>query len=267
MLFGLVFTAGGLVYTAKTWETGQETLRTTQQQQITDRYTKAVEQIGSDKSVEVRIGGLYALERIAKDSPSDAETIRHVIVAFILERDRPATSKGDDRWKPEADVGTALRVLGTFPRISVTEIPPLIAAHFEFADWQYVYLTGADLSGANLNGADLAVANLNGANLFGADLTVADLSGADLSGADLRYAYLNYADLNDALLNGANLTNAKLGSADLRGADLRGADLRGAKLDGSDSVADLRGADLRNVRGMTPEEIRKVAKIDKTTKF
>ncbi|MBF8193239.1 hypothetical protein ITP53_47740 [Nonomuraea sp. K274] len=95
VLLGLIFTAGGLIYTALTWETGQETLRTTQQQQITDRYTKAVEQIGSDKSVEVRIGGLYALERIAKDSPPDAETIRQVVVAFILERDRPITNKGE----------------------------------------------------------------------------------------------------------------------------------------------------------------------------
>jgi len=37
----------------------------TEQGQITDRYTKAVEQLGSDK-LDVRIGGIYALERIAR---------------------------------------------------------------------------------------------------------------------------------------------------------------------------------------------------------
>jgi hypothetical protein len=40
------------------------TYRLTQQGQITDRYTKAIEQLGSDK-LDVRLGGIYALERIA----------------------------------------------------------------------------------------------------------------------------------------------------------------------------------------------------------
>ena len=34
---------------------------------MTDRYTKAIEQLGSDK-LDVRIGGIYALERVARDS-------------------------------------------------------------------------------------------------------------------------------------------------------------------------------------------------------
>src|SRR4029453_11591667 len=34
---------------------------------ITDRYTKAIEQLGRDK-LDVRLGGIYALERIATDS-------------------------------------------------------------------------------------------------------------------------------------------------------------------------------------------------------
>ncbi|MGH3218423.1 MAG: hypothetical protein ACRDPY_06785 [Streptosporangiaceae bacterium] len=34
---------------------------------MTDRYTKAIEQLGHDK-LDVRIGGIYALERIARDS-------------------------------------------------------------------------------------------------------------------------------------------------------------------------------------------------------
>ena len=37
---------------------------------MTDRYTKAIEQLGSDK-LDVRIGGIYALERIALDSDKD----------------------------------------------------------------------------------------------------------------------------------------------------------------------------------------------------
>jgi hypothetical protein len=42
-------------------------LRVTREGQITDRYTKAVEQLGSEH-LDVRLGGIYALERIARDS-------------------------------------------------------------------------------------------------------------------------------------------------------------------------------------------------------
>jgi hypothetical protein len=50
------------------------TYRLTQQGQITDRYTKAIEQLGSDK-LDVRLGGIYALERIAADSQRDHPTL------------------------------------------------------------------------------------------------------------------------------------------------------------------------------------------------
>ena len=49
---------------------------------MTDRYTKAIEQLGSDK-LDVRIGGIYALERIARDSPRDHPTAMEVLAAFI----------------------------------------------------------------------------------------------------------------------------------------------------------------------------------------
>ena len=51
---------------ADQWQ--RRTYELTEQGQVTDRYTKAIEQLGSDK-LDVTIGGIYALERIARDSP------------------------------------------------------------------------------------------------------------------------------------------------------------------------------------------------------
>ncbi|NEQ69782.1 MAG: hypothetical protein F6K21_30680 [Symploca sp. SIO2D2] len=45
-----------------------------EQGQITERFTKAIEQLGSD-NISIRLGGIYALERIAKDSERDYWTI------------------------------------------------------------------------------------------------------------------------------------------------------------------------------------------------
>jgi hypothetical protein len=48
----------------------RRTLELTEQGQVADRYTRAIDQIGSEQ-VSVRVGGIYALERIARDSERD----------------------------------------------------------------------------------------------------------------------------------------------------------------------------------------------------
>ncbi|GAA4611895.1 hypothetical protein GCM10023195_50640 [Actinoallomurus liliacearum] len=73
----VVFTATGLIYTARTFHA-------TEQGQITDRYTKAIEQLGSDK-LDVRLGGIYALERLVRDSARDNHTVYDVLAAFLRE--------------------------------------------------------------------------------------------------------------------------------------------------------------------------------------
>jgi len=52
--------------------------------QITSRFTQSVAQLGSD-NIALRLGGIYALEAIAKDSPPDQVTVNEVLTAFIRE--------------------------------------------------------------------------------------------------------------------------------------------------------------------------------------
>ncbi|WP_297551329.1 pentapeptide repeat-containing protein [Amycolatopsis sp.] len=49
---------------------------------ITELYLKAVEQLGSDKA-PVRLGGLYALERVAQDNRTQRQTIVNVWCAYL----------------------------------------------------------------------------------------------------------------------------------------------------------------------------------------
>jgi Pentapeptide repeats (8 copies) len=191
-----LFAAGALVFTARNFTLSREG-------QVTDRYTKAIEQLGSDK-LDVRIGGIYALERIARDSARDHPTVMEVLTAFIREHsheqwppsDHPA-SRGQQR-STRPDIQAGLTVVGR--RDLDRDIRPI------------------NLAGANLTGADLAGAYLADADLIGADLTDADLTDADLAGADLEEA---------------NLTSAHLTGADLAGADLEEATLTGTHLHGA----------------------------------
>ena len=79
----LLTLAAGVFVAATLWFTAQN-YRLARQGQVTDRYTKAVEQIGSDK-LDVRIGGIYALERIARDSARDHPPVMAVLTAFVRE--------------------------------------------------------------------------------------------------------------------------------------------------------------------------------------
>lgn len=59
---------------------------------ITELYGRAVDQLGSDKAA-VRLGGLYALERVAQDNPDQRRTILDVICAYLRMRYQPSGSE------------------------------------------------------------------------------------------------------------------------------------------------------------------------------
>jgi hypothetical protein len=162
----------------------RRTYRLTQESQITDRYTKAIEQLGSDKP-DVRLGGIYALERIAKDSPPDGATIAEVLAAFIRGRapwpptrsDQPSEDKPIQEIRflryRAPDVQAAITVVGRQP--SMTGSEPL---NLSDTDLRRADLSDADLQGARLLGARLQGANLRAAQLHGVNPDHAQLQGA-----------------------------------------------------------------------------------------
>lgn len=54
----------------------------TRERRITDLYSKAVEQLGSDKA-PVRLGGLYALERLGQGNADHLQTIINIFCAYL----------------------------------------------------------------------------------------------------------------------------------------------------------------------------------------
>ncbi|MBB5803124.1 hypothetical protein F4560_002892 [Saccharothrix ecbatanensis] len=64
---------GGLIFTALSLRATREQIKVAEQGQISDRYAKPVELLGTPgpEHFQVRLGGIYALERLAADSPRD----------------------------------------------------------------------------------------------------------------------------------------------------------------------------------------------------
>ena len=226
--------------------------------QVTDRYTKAIEQLSSGE-LDVRIGGIYALEGVARDSARDHPMVMEVLTAFVREHSREQWPPPDSprttwiTWRGRFRTGS--RPQERFTRPDVQAAVTVLGRRDARRDIQRIHLNGADLSGANLSDANLGGADLTEATLRDADLGGADLTGATLRDTDLTRADLTEATLRSADLGGADLTEATLRSTVLRSADLQAttliratltrADLTRAFLGGADlTEATLAGADL-----------------------
>ena len=232
-----LFAAGALVFTARNFTLSREG-------QVTDRYSKAIEQLGSDK-LDVRIGGIYALERIARDSKRDHPTVMEVLTAFIRDHSHEQWPPPDPSrmawitWRGRSRAGGREQAQSS-PRPDIQAAVTVVGRRNAKRDIDNIALGGARLRDADLAGARLRGADLAGADLTGAILTRADLTGADLASAHLDGVNLDYAHLRDAFFEGATLTGAHLWGADLTRAYLASNTQSGGDL----PAADLTGADL-----------------------
>jgi hypothetical protein len=71
------------------------------QRRITESFSKAIDQLASDK-LEVRLGGIYLLERISQESPDDYWTVMETLTAFVRERTRRTEAELPKRVKERA---------------------------------------------------------------------------------------------------------------------------------------------------------------------
>jgi uncharacterized protein YjbI with pentapeptide repeats len=249
-LAGLAVLLGAAV-AYRQFKTGREQLRVGQEGQITERFTRAIDQLGRSE-IDVRRGGIYALGRLANDSPpGDRATITDILTAFVREHAPwPPRLPGQYvahapiQQVPElrvraADVQAAMTVLterqpaADEPRRLELRAVDLRKVSLAYANLQGAHLDGANLQQALLEHADLQGAKLIGANLQGAQLIRANLHGSHLYDADLQWATLMRANLQLAFLNGASLQGAVLDDADLQHATLDLAKLQGARFAGA----------------------------------
>ena len=208
--FGLVIAAGIALWFAKQRiVVSDRQAETAQRGLLNERYQKGAEMLGSEV-LSVRLGGIYALARLAREHPGDYHTqIMSLLCAFAR---NPTVVEERDTSELREDVQAVM-----------TAVRERSEAQIEIEkEGEYrLNLFGANLNGAILSRAKLTRANLNGAILNGAILSRAILSGAELEDAHLEDAYLILAELNWAKLMKAHLNCTHLDAANLSHADLR----------------------------------------------
>ena len=233
-------------------EASQEQHRLDRQQQeieregqITERFVQAIDQLGGDK-VDVRLGGIYTLERIARDSPADRAAIGEILTAYI----RVHAPRPPDQLVEVEDGGrdsyVSLRFSDEARRVAREELADLPKLRLRAVDVQAA-ITVLGRRNRDDNAEESLV--LAGVDLRRVDLRDLNFARADMYGVNLQKAWMDRVNLQGTTLRWADMQWTYPRWANLRGADLRSADFYGAKLDG----ADLRGA-RANSSTRWPEE-------------
>jgi S-DNA-T family DNA segregation ATPase FtsK/SpoIIIE len=122
------------------------------ERRVTELYTKAVDQLGADKA-PVRLGGLYALERLAQDNLEHRQTVVNVLCAYLrMPYQIPGVAPTDDddqrRHDEHRERTQEREVRLAAQRILADHLTPEDVDRF----WDGISL---DLTGANLIDFDL----------------------------------------------------------------------------------------------------------------
>lgn len=244
LLLGLYFTWGNLI--------------TAREGQITERFTRAVDQLGSEK-LEIRLGGIYALERIANESDKDYWPIMEILTTYV--RENSAAEHGKLKAENNNTQDETLNTAEDLPVSSHIQAILTVIKRRKYSfndgepyglDLQKTYLHKANLIKAHLEEANLTFANLSSAKLTGARLEGAKLQATRFNAADLRGAYLMKIDtgvftsFKGARLEGAHFEETDLEGALFEHANLKGAYFKGATLERDNLIkANYQGAHFR----------------------
>lgn len=256
---GLILTLALTAYQVnETRRSSDENLRVTEQGQVTERFSRAVEQLGAtaangEPALDIRIGGLFSLLRIGLDSERDTLPALLVASQYVVNNQQPpraAPARGEPcvtpRPEPRADINAALRYV----------LPQLTDAIRKRPGFRRGYASG--LEGADFSRTSLAEVRFGHHFLAGVSFR-----GADLERATFNEVLMERVDMRGACLANANLTTVATTSDpnSQRGqvvVDLRGADIRGARV--SAVVADVATVDRTTIgrlivaRGDEPAE-------------
>jgi hypothetical protein len=165
-ILGGLALAGGLIVTYNTYlqnRTEQNrTYKQRQAEQVNELYAKAVEQLGSDKA-PVRLGALYALERLAQDNPEQQPTAVDVFCAYLrMPYDIPGEPPANDAQDAEYARFTE-RTQELLVRRAAQEI---LAKHLKPTDDFFWKDSRINLSGAVLINLDFGSCRMSAAHFL-----------------------------------------------------------------------------------------------------
>ncbi|WP_276653735.1 pentapeptide repeat-containing protein [Thalassospira lucentensis] len=191
-------------------------------------------------NLEVRIGSIYALERIALDSPRDHIQIMEILCAYLREN---APAKSLNPWQPKiterpkvrTDIQAVINIIGRRTKKQI-EIEWTNRYRLDFrntdlsgGDFRYGDFSGAKFHSCRLEAAMFDRALLHGSQFFGSLLNYASFMNAELRGTRFDEITLNQPEptpggmvesINMGKILGISLIGANISAVDYLGEDV-----------------------------------------------
>lgn len=197
----------------------------------------------TEPNLEVRIGSIYALERIAQDSLRDHIQIMEILCAYIRENapclDLTPNVLPFRLDAPRFDIQAAITVIGR-------RLPEQI-------DLEWKKRIRLDLSGSNLSRIDFSEGDFSAVKFIASRFEGASFRRSRLHGADFMRSLLNFVDFYDAELTGTRFDFSKINKpmnppgvmsesitfAKFRGVTVIGADISAINYLGENEISNL----------------------------
>jgi hypothetical protein len=176
------------------------------ERRITELYIKAVEQLGSDKAA-VRLGGLYALERLGQNHPDHRQTIVDVLCAYLR---MPFPEQVDPADSPTAEAAPNPSGAASEQEAGAASIR-LVPGQPDPVEERQVRLTAQRILATHLRG-DRPHSGLPRSPRFWGDMRL-DLTNATLIGIDFTACRMAAATFDGATFSG----DARFDGATFRG--------------------------------------------------
>lgn len=249
VLAGLYFAYRRLAVADQNAQIAQRHAKMEGDRQVTHRFSQAIDQLGSE-SLEIRLGAIYSLERIAEDSSRDYSTVLEVLSAYLRENAPISLSDEADSVESDrrsADLQAALDVLGRLSSgngsrsrsrwldLSKSDLHHLDFGGFNFGTTKFneCRLDQARFHKSKLSSSEFSKATIRNSTFRHANIRNATFKAADLSNADLRDVNAYRTSFSRTSLGGANLSAGRFEEAFFRRARFEAGRLRGSNLDGA----------------------------------
>jgi len=261
-----VFSAFAIFLAWRRARAADGTLKIAQEGHVTDRLTKAIEQLSCSQEgqpvVEVRVGAIYALERLSIDSPRDYWSVVDILAAYLCQHAKLKNLQATelqtyiDTDSIRADLRAALIVLGRRRdpaprfglRLQLTNC--FLPSTSITGDYERTQMINCDFSRCGVMIADFS----------GSSLTRVDFRGSELSKVKFDRSHLSFLSYQGARIRESSFSGATLGHVDFRGAVCDSVDFRGATF----KLVNICGADLTGAFGLTVDILEEAVGDDTT---
>jgi hypothetical protein len=226
------------VLTHRQTKVGEDQRRLSEQIHFTTLFTKAVEQLGATReekekdgakdivktlpNVSVRIGAIYALGRIGKESITDNIPILDILSSYVRENSPlpPAVDQSQTKTLSVSivrdDVKAAFDVICSIN--SIFKIERIEKDHFVYLGKCYLpnmIIHHSTITNFSFADSNLEKADIRHSSIHNCTLVATKMKGSVISSSKIKYCRATVANLTGLMMDGSHIDNSTFSGSDL----------------------------------------------------